>query len=447
MDGTAFLGAAAENLLPARLQMAVTLGAHIILASLGVGLPVLMLAAEWRYLRTGNRHWYVLTKRWSKAFAVMFPIGAVSGTVLSFELGLLWPEFMGRWGSVIGMPFTMEGFAFFLEAIFAGIYLYGWDRLSARAHWYIGWPIAIAGFFSAFFVVTANSWMNVPSGFQLVDGTLKNVDPLAAMFNPATGAQVTHMILAAYLVTGFVVAAFYARQLLKDAHNDYARRALSLSLWIALPLAPVQLIIGDWSAKVVAETQPVKLAAMEGLYETTAQAPLHLGGWPNDQAKQLDYAIALPGVLSWLAYGDPNAVVLGLEEFPPEEVPPVAIVHIAFQIMVAIGTAMVLLALWGGIAYVRKGSWPRSRAFLWAIWWMGPCSVAALEAGWIVTEVGRQPWIVQGYMKTAEAVTEAPGIWPVFAITIFIYLALGVATVLVLRHMASVPVEEVQDGS
>lgn len=445
----ALLAAATDNLLPARLQMAFTLGFHIILACLGVGLPVLMLAAEWRFLKTGDELWRTLARRWSKAFAVMFAIGAVTGTVLSFELGLLWPDFMGRWGSVIGLPFTMEGFAFFLEAIFAGIYLYGWDRLPQRAHWLTGWPIAISGFLSAFFVVMANSWMNTPQGFRLVDGELVDVEPITAMFNAATGAQVTHMIVAAYLVTGFCVASFYALRLLRDPDHEYSRRALTLSLLLALPFAPVQSMVGDWSAKVVAESQPVKLAAMEGLFETTTRAPLHIGGIPNEQTREMEYSIEIPGGLSWLAYGDFDAEVKGLNDFPAADTPPVAVVHIAFQIMVGIGTLMMLIAGWCGVTYLRTRKWPQSRFFLWSIVALGPLSIIAMEAGWVVTEVGRQPWIVQGYMRTAEAVTHSPGVWSVFFATLAIYLVIGVATFTILRQLAHIPLdlEEQEHGA
>ena len=447
MNFTTLMTVATDNLLPARLQMAFTLGFHIILACLGVGMPVLMLAAEWRFLKTGDELWRTLARRWSKAFAVLFAVGAVSGTVLSFELGLLWPELMGRWGAVIGLPFTMEGFAFFLEAIFAGIYLYGWDRLPARVHWYTGWPVAVSGFMSAFFVVTANSWMNAPTGFHLVDGKIVDVEPFAAMFNVATGAQTTHMLVAAYLVTGFCVASFYALRILRGSQHAYDRRALTLSLLLALPFAPVQSVVGDWSAKVVAKSQPVKLAAMEGLFETQRRAPLHIGGIPDKTTRKTEYAISIPGGLSFLAYGDFNAEVKGLNDFPDADIPPVAVVHVAFQIMVGIGTLMVLVAAWCAITYFRTRAWPRSRFFLWLIVLLGPLSILAMETGWVVTEVGRQPWIVQGYMRTTEAVTQAPGIWEVFAVTLTIYFVIGIGTIVILRQLAQQPLPENQDGA
>lgn len=437
-----FLAQADVNLLPARLQMAFTLGFHIILACFGVGLPVLMLAAEWRFLRTRNELWRTLARRWARAFLVLFAIGAVTGTVLSFELGLLWPGFMGRWGAVIGLPFTMEGFAFFVEAIFAGIYLYGWDRLPPRLHWLTGWPVAIAGFFSAFFVVTANAWMNAPAGFRLEHGQLADIRPLAAMFNVATGAQTTHMIVAAWLVTGFSVAAYYAWRLLRRPESLYCRHAMGLGLALAMPLTPVQILLGDWSAKVVARSQPVKFAAMEGHFRTGTWAPLHIGGIPDEAAGETRYSVQIPGGLSFLAFSDPAATVRGLEEFPAADRPPVALVHYAFQVMVGIGLLMLAIAAWAGVALVRQRRWPASRAFLWAVAGLGPLSVVALEAGWVVTEVGRQPWIVQGHMRTAEAVTDAPGVWTVFVVTLGIYLLIGSVTVSILWRLAGMPLPE-----
>ena len=448
----ALIIAGADNMLPARLQMAFTLGFHIVLACLGVGLPVLMLIAEWRYLKTGDELWRTLARRWSKSFAVMFAIGAVTGTMLSFELGLLWPEFMGRWGAVIGMPFTMEGFAFFLEAIFAGIYLYGWDRLPPRVHWWAGVPIAVSGFFSAFFVVTANSWMNAPAGFKIVDGELADIDPLAAMFNVATGAQVTHMIVAAYLVTGFLVAAYYALRLLQGLDHQYNHRALRLALWMALPLVPVQMAVGDWSAKVVAKSQPVKFAAMEALFETTEAAPLHIGGIPDEEAGEVHYSIEIPGALSFLAHLDFGAEVAGLNEVAKSDRPPVTVVHLAFQVMVGIGILMIVLAAWTAWTAVRQRCWPESRLYKWVVVLMGPLSVLALEAGWVVTEVGRQPWIVHDHMRTIEAVTDAPGLWMVFYVTLVVYAAIGVTTTLILTRMATVslpdhPLQEAMNAS
>ncbi|MBI2930146.1 MAG: cytochrome ubiquinol oxidase subunit I [Planctomycetes bacterium] len=422
-------------LLAARLQMALTLGFHIVLACLGVGLPILLLVAEWRHLRTGDEGWRTLARRWSKAFAVLFAVGAVSGTVLSFELGLLWPRFMGTFGAVIGMPFSLEAFAFFLEAIFVGIYLYGWDRLPPRVHWLTGFPVALAGFASAWFVVTANAWMNTPQGFRLEGGIVTDADPWRAMFNPAAWAQATHMILAAYAVTGFVVASVYAVRLLRKPGDVYSRRALALGVGLAALASPVQLVAGDWIARTVAHTQPVKLAALEGQFQTQAGAPLRVGG------------LEIPGGLSWLAYGDPDAVVMGLNDVPRENRPPVAVVHTAFQAMVLIGFALAGIAIWVAIALLLRRRFPEGRAFLWAIALAGPLSIVALECGWIVTEVGRQPWIVQGVMRTADAVTDAPGLAWSLAVTMLVYAALGAGTVAMLRILARTPLPEKGDGA
>lgn len=430
-----------SNLLAARLQMAATLGFHIVLACLGVGLPVLLLVAEWRFLRTGDELWRTLARRWSKAFAVLFAVGAVSGTVLSFELGLLWPEFMGRFGAVIGLPFTLEAFAFFLEAIFAGIYLYGWDRLPPRIHWLSGLPIAAAGVASAWFVVTANAWMNVPQGFRLVDGRVVAADPVSAMLNPATPAQTAHMIVAAYMVTGFLVASCYATIQLRGKATAYHRRAMVLGLLLGSVFAPVQLVVGDWAARVVAQTQPVKLAALEGQFRTETRAPLRLGGIPDEEASRTRFAIEIPGGLSWLAYRDSHAVVQGLNEFPRSARPPVAIVHLAFQTMVAIGCFLLALAGWGMWSLWRWRQVPQGRLFLWSLSVAGPLAVLALEAGWVVTEVGRQPWIVQGVMRTADAVTEAAGLWWVYLATVSIYAVLGAGTLIVLNLLARLPME------
>ncbi|MBI1902517.1 MAG: cytochrome ubiquinol oxidase subunit I [Planctomycetia bacterium] len=428
-----------SGVLAARLLMALTLAFHIVFASLGVGLPVLLLLAEWRYLRSRDELWKTLARRWSKAFAVLFAVGAVSGTVLSFELGMLWPEFVRRYGSVIGLPFTLEAFAFFLEAIFAGIYFYGWDRLRPWAHWWSGVPIALGGVASAWFVVAANAWMNVPQGFRVENGVVADADPIAAMLNPATGAQTVHMIVAAYLVTGFLVASYYALSRLRGKATAYGRRAMGLGLVLGCVLAPVQVGVGHWMAQVVARTQPVKLAAMEGQFQTQAGAPLRLGGVPDAEARVTRYAVEIPGGLSWLAYADTDAVVRGLDEFPRQDTPPVLIVHVSFQVMVLVGMFLVALAGWGLVPRAWRRAARTSRAWLWVVAAAGPLSVLGLEAGWIVTEVGRQPWIVQGHMRTAAAATGAPGVGWVLAAAAAIYAILAVGTIVVLRRLAAAP--------
>lgn len=294
-------------------------------------------------------------------------MGAVSGTVLSFEIPLLWPEFTRRFGAVIGLAFSLEAFAFFVEAIFAGIYIYGWDKLSARTHWLTGFPVAISGFMSAWFIVTANAWMNTPRGFHLEGDKVVQADPIAAMLNPATGAQTTHMILAAYVVTGFLVAGYYAWLRLRGDTRIYVQRAMVTSVTLAILATPLQILSGDWAAKVVAKTQPVKLAAMESHYHTATYAPVFIGGIPNSEAMETRWAIPVPGLLSFLSYGAFDAKVVGLEEFPREYWPPVPVVHIAFQIMLACGFAMLAIALWAGICWFRFRQYPENRTFLWAL--------------------------------------------------------------------------------
>ncbi|TWT30092.1 cytochrome ubiquinol oxidase subunit I [Blastopirellula retiformator] len=437
------------NLLPARLQMAFTLGFHIIFACIGMGLPILIVVAEWLSLKKKDPVWRLIAQRWSKGFAVLFAVGAVSGTVLSFELGLLWPDFMGTFGPVVGLPFTLEGFAFFTEGIFVGIYLYGWNRLSAFHHWLCGIPIAIAGTASAWFVVTTNSFMNCPQGFELdADGKLLNVQPWTAMLNPATGAQTTHMIVAAYMVTGFLVAAFYAWEILRGRNTLYQRRALTLGVLMGGVFALVQGPVGHWAGHAVAVTQPIKLAAMEGQWESETYAPLRIGGIPDPETKTTPYSIEIPAMLSVLAYENPAAEVKGLNAFPEDEHPPVLIVHIAFQIMVGIGTLLIAIGLWSG--YLLKwgtSDWSTRKLWLWTLFVSGPATVLAMEAGWTVTEVGRQPWIVHGYLRTADAVTKSPGVWTIFCVTMLIYLVLTTGCILVLRILAKRPMPELTDAA
>jgi cytochrome d ubiquinol oxidase subunit I len=414
------------DLLAARSQMAVSLGFHIVFAVIGIGMPVLMVVAERRHQKTRDLIFLELAKRWAKGTAILFAVGAVSGTVLSFELGLLWPEFMKFAGPVIGMPFSLEGFAFFTEAIFLGVYLYGWDRISPRAHLLAGILVAVSGAASGIFVVTANAWMNAPTGFELVNGRIFHVDPIAGMLNPMAFQQTLHMTLAAYAATGFAVAGIHAFLLLFDNANAFHRRALAIALLVGAPAAVVQPLSGHHSAQVVAERQPAKLAAMEAHFETGPRAPILLGGWPDTEKKETRYAVPIPGGLSFLAFGDPDAVVKGLDAFPPQVWPPVAIVHYAFQLMVALGTYLALVGLWGIWLALRRADHASHPWFLRAVALSAPLGFIAIEAGWTVTEVGRQPWIVYGILRTAEAVTPMPGLIVPFLGFTLLYCFLGV---------------------
>lgn len=427
------------DLFAARSQMAVSLAFHIIFAVVGVGMPALMVIAEWRWLRSRDPLLLELAKRWAKGTAIMFAVGAVSGTVLSFELGLLWPTFMEHAGAVIGMPFSLEGFAFFTEAIFLGIYLYAWRRIPPRAHFVAGIVVAFSGALSGAFVVCANAWMNAPAGFAMINGQVADVDPLAAMLNAAAPAEILHMTLSAYAATGFAVAGVHAFALLRGTpHRAFHRAALQIALIIGVPAALLQPLSGDISARDVAKRQPMKLAAMEA-HLHTGPAAMVVGGWSSEQTLTHTGAIEVPGALSLLLHFDRNASIAGLDSVPVADRPPVGVVHTAFEVMVACGMLMGALSLFTVVRQWRrkrgKGSaLPDDRLFLRAVVFASPLGFIALEAGWTVTEVGRQPWIVQGVLRTADAVTPMPGLIVPFALFSLLYVVLAVAVTFLLRR-------------
>jgi cytochrome d ubiquinol oxidase subunit I len=439
------------DVLAARSQMAMSLAFHIIFAVVGIGMPALMVVAEYRWLASRESLYLDLAKRWAKGTAILFAVGAVSGTVLSFELGLLWPHFMEFSGAIIGLPFALEGFAFFTEAIFLGVYLYGWDRISSRAHLAAGAIVLLSGALSAIFVVTANAWMNSPAGFDVVDGRPANVNPVRAMMNPASFSESLHMVIAAFAATGLAVAGIHAFLLLRlrrGGHADatgrhgvmgaFHRRALGVALLVGAPAAILQPLSGDVSARFVARWQPVKLASLEGQFATERGAPLRIGGWPDEEARETRWALEIPRGLSLLAFHDPNAVVRGLGDFPREIWPPVAVVHVAFQVMVALGLTMALVSAWAAWTWWRGrrregGAWAGASPWLLrAIVAVAPMGFLAIEAGWTVTEVGRQPWIVQGVLRTADAVTPVPGLVVPFVAFTLLYCLLGVIVVVLL---------------
>lgn len=423
-----------DDFLAARLQMAISLAFHIVFACIGMAMPVLMAYSEWKWLRTGKQVYLDVTKAWSKGVAIFFAVGAVSGTALSFELGLLWPEFMKHAGPIIGMPFSWEGTAFFVEAIALGIFLYGWNRLNKWVHWLSGIIVGVSGVLSGIFVVAANAWMNSPSGFDWVNGQATNIDPVKAMFNDAWLPQSLHMTLSAFTATGFAVAGVHALLLLKNRRNGFHQQAVKTALIFASVAALAMPFSGHYSAQSVAKRQPAKLAAMEALYTTSKPAALVIGGIPNEKEQRLDYAIHIPGMLSFLAHGDFNAAVTGLDKFPKEDRPPVLITHIAFQTMVAIGS---LLALVGFLYLVF--SVQRWRHVLMKKWWLlvvgfaTPLGFMAVEAGWTVTEVGRQPWIIYGIFRTKDAVSTMPGMRYSFYVITAVYIFLSVIICWLLR--------------
>src|SRR6476619_2053091 len=427
---------AASQLGPARSQMAFTLGFHIVLASLGVAFPAIMLIANYRGLRHDDADALLLARRWSKVVAVTFAVGAVTGTVLSFEFGLLWPAFTGRFGQVFGVLFAIEGIFFFLEAIFVAVYIFGWRRLKPWTHFWAGVPVVVSGLGGAFSVVAVNSWMNQPQGFSPTTGDVTSVEPLKVIFNPAVPYEVPHMILAAYLVTGFIVASVYAVGMLKGRRDRHHRLGLLIPLTVACIAAPIQFAVGDTAARAIAKDQPVKFAAMECVQTTSTDVTEYLGG--RCTSSGVKGGIGIPGLDSFLVGWSTSTQVIGLDSVPPDDRPPAdTMLHWAFDAMVGICTLLIGLGLWFGIGWWRKKDFPQSRWFLRATAVSGVAAVIALECGWIVTEVGRQPWIVYNVMRTEDAVTQASGIGVTFAAVLVLYTALGIATVLILRTFSN----------
>ncbi len=425
----------ASDLEAARSQMAFTLGFHIILASLGVALPALMLIANYRGLRHNDEDALKLAQRWSKATAVTVAVGAVTGTVLSFEFGLLWPAFTGRFGGVFGVLFAIEGIFFFTEAIFLAIYIFGWKHLAPWTHFWMGVPVVITGLGGAYAVVAVNSWMNQPQGFSPTTGTVTSVDAWKVIFNPAVSYEVPHMILAAYLVTGFLVASIYAVGLLRGRRDRIHRLGLLIPLTVACIITPFQFIVGDSAARAIAHDQPIKFAGMECVQKTSTDVTEYIFG--RCTSSGVKGGIGIPGFDSFLVGWSTSTQVTGLDSVPSDDRPPDdTMLHWAFDAMVGICSVLILLGLWLGVVWWRKKDYPQSRWFLRATAVSGIASIVALECGWIVTEVGRQPWIVYNVMKTTDAVTHASGIWVTFTAVLALYVVLGVALVITLRTMS-----------
>ena len=432
----------------ARVQMELSLGFHMLFAAVGMAMPVMLLIAEWRWMRYGDGDALALARTWSKLTAVVFAIGAVSGTALSFELGLLWPRFMGFAGPLIGPAFALEGYAFFIEAIFLGLYLYGWERLSPRAHWLCGWAVAVSGALSGILVVSANAWMQDPVGFRVgSDGLPLDVDPWAALFNPAWPLMAAHSTFSTYQAVGFAAAGTYAWALLRGSRPErdrYHREGLRIAMLLAVTAAIVQPLLGDLLAKRAHLRQPAKLAAMEAQFTTERRAPLRIGGIPDPETGRTRYALEIPGGLSFLAAGDLDAEVAGLDEFPREEWPNVVVTHVAFQIMVGAGVVMLGVAAWYALdAWRRRAdrSRPIGRSLLVALALCTPLGYLALEAGWVVTEVGRQPWVIYGVMRTADGVTPITSVAGSLAVFSALYAGLLLILVFFLRHLARQPLD------
>ncbi len=430
-----------DDFLAARSQMALSLAFHIIFSCIGMVMPFFMAVAHYRWLKTKKDVYKNITKAWSKGVAIFFATGAVSGTVLSFELGLLWPKFMQHAGPIFGMPFSLEGVAFFIEAIALGFFLYGWDRFNKWFHWFTGLVVGISGFLSGILVVSANAWMNSPAGFDYINGQYVNIDPIKAMFNNAWFSQALHMSIAAFAATGFAVAGLHAFMILKKKNTAFHGESFKIAVMFGIVAAILQPFSGDLSAKFVAKTQPAKLAAMESLFHTQKSAPLLIGGFPDVKNKKVNYGIELPGMLSFMVYEDFNKEVKGLDAIPEPDQPPVAVTHYAFQIMVILGICMFLLSVMYIIALLKKRSWLGTTWLLKFFVAAVPAGFIAIEAGWTVTEVGRQPWIINGYLRTVDAVTPMPGISYTFYLFTAVYISLSFVVIFLLhRQIKMVPV-------
>lgn len=427
-------------LLQARQMQALSFSVHIPLVCFGIAFPTLLLFVEWLYLRSGDPLYRTLARRWTNVMVALFAAGVVTGTILSFEMGLLWPAFTAKFGSVFGLGFAVEGFSFFLEAIFLGIYVYGWNRLSPRLHFVSGIPMALAGFTGSLMVISVNGWMNHPGGFRLSHGKAVDVDPFQALFgNSYFWHELIHMYLAGYIVTGFLLAGAYAVLRLRGRWSRYEQTALAIPLTVAALASPVQGLVGDWNGREVARYQPTKLAAFEGVPETTRGAPIHVLGWYS--SGRVEYGIPIPKLLSLLAYHSFNAKVQGLDAVPPRDRPPVNIVRFAFQTMVGIGTLLALLGLVYLAVRIRRRRLPRSTWFYRAVALAGPLSVVALISGWVTTEVGRQPWVVYHVMRTSQAVTGAGGIPVGYGTLVLVYALLVAAIAWILWRLARRPLD------
>jgi cytochrome bd ubiquinol oxidase subunit I len=419
-----------DYLVQARQMQAMSFAVHIPLVCFGIAFPAMVLFLEGLWLRTGDPLYRALAKRWSKAMLILFAVGVVTGTILSFEMGLLWPEFMATFGDVFGLAFMVEGFSFFMEAIFIAIYVYGWERLSARTHVLAGVPMVVAGITGSLMVISVNGGMNHPTGFSIRAGEVVDVKPLTALFNDNLWHELVHMYLAGFIVAGFLVAGVYAFGWLRGRRDRHHRIGLVVALSVAALAAPAQLLVGDWAARTVAQRQPVKLAAFEGLQETTKGAPFSLPG-----------GIEIPKLLSLLAFHDPNATVTGLDSVPKDDQPPTGIVKVSFRLMVFIGSGLAALGAWFVWLWWRRGRLPRSVWFYRALVAAGPAALVALIAGWVTTEVGRQPWVVYQVMRTESAVTGASGVPVGFAALGLVYAGLAAVAFVMLRRLSRPPLE------
>jgi cytochrome d ubiquinol oxidase subunit I len=426
---------AAGQVVTARAQMATTLGFHIILACLGIAFPTVVLLAEFIGLRRSNEVALLLARRWSQAMGVLVAVGAVTGTVLSFEMGLLWPGLMRQYGAVLGLPFGFEGLFFFLEAIFTAIYLYGWRRLRGWAHFWTGVPIAVSGIAGAMSVIAVNSWMNQPGGFTAAGGRILRVNTWQVFFNHAALYEMPHMILAAYMVTGFAVAGVYAAGILRGRKDRYHYSGFAIPFVVAAVLTPVQLFVGDTAARSIAADQPAKFASMEYVAHTGRNVPEYLGG--VYAGGHVYGGLKIPGLDSLLVGFSTHTKVIGWDSVPPADRPPAPwLLHLCFNAMVGLGSLLLLLGLWALYGWWRRRRLPSHRLF-WVLGALsGPAAIAAMECGWVVTEVGRQPWVVYRLLTTTAAATTNGGVLGSLSVIVVVYALLGTATIVILRSLS-----------
>ncbi|MCM3739637.1 cytochrome ubiquinol oxidase subunit I [Oceanobacillus luteolus] len=426
-----------------RMLTLLTLSVHILYATVGVGIPLMIIIAQWIGIKKNDNHYILMARRWARGFVITVAVGVVTGTIIGLQLSLLWPNFMELAGNIIALPLFMEVFAFFFEAIFLGIYLYTWDRFeNQKKHFLLLIPVALGAGMSAYFITVVNGFMNAPQGFDIVDGTLVNANPVLAMFNLAAPTKVAHVLATAYMTSAFILATIAAFCLIRGSKQAYHKKALHMTMKIGLIFSIAAALIGDFSGKYLAEYQPEKLAAAEWHFETERGAPLVMYGVLDEETQEVKYGIKIPYALSILAFGSPNAEVIGLNEFPVEEQPPLE-VHYYFDIMVTIGSFMIVVALlyWFGM---RQGySFVTSKWFRWIIVLGGPLSMLAIEAGWWLAEFGRQPWILRGIMTVDQAATSSDYVGHMFVLFAILYAILMIGTLVILRKIfANNPVEK-----
>jgi cytochrome bd ubiquinol oxidase subunit I len=430
-----------DNVILSRLLTSLTLAFHIIFATIGVGVPVMISIAEWMGIKKKDPHYLLLARRWTRGFTITVAVGVVTGTCIGLQLSMIWPTFMQVAGQVISLPLFMETFAFFFEAIFLGIYIYTWDRFKNQwHHWLLTIPVMIGSSASALFITTVNAFMNTPQGFELIGGKAVNIDPIAAMFNPATPTKVFHVLTSAYLTSAFILASITAFAMLRGKRGAYHKKALKLTLAMSVIFSIGTAVAGDLSAKFLAKVQPEKLAAAEWHFETEDHADLILFGTLNEN-NEIEHAIRIPNALSFLAGSSFDTVVTGLNEFPEDERPPLWI-HYMFDLMVVIGFYTLFVSLLYFVLNKVKKWNEHHPLYLWLVVAGGPLAMLAIEFGWIFAEVGRQPWILRGYMKVSEAATTSGGLGGTFIAFSILYVILSIfCSVILIRMFKNKPAE------